>query len=320
MKYPKISPFFLLGEIVVDLISTEVVDSLGEAKHFEQFAGGEVSNLATNISRLGYEAALGACIGSDGFGKFLQDHLIRAGVNLEYLQVSNLAPTTLIPVTRHSGTPDFIVYRGADQYLALTDDLLAAAEECKFIHTSAFALSRDPCRNTILAVLEANHNQEKIISLDPNYHRRIWPDLSDYRSTLQDLYKYITITKPSLDDSIRIFGPGLKPIQYLEEFLNLGLEIVVLTMGSEGSLLGTIQGDRIHIQPNPVPVVDITGAGDAFWSGLLIGLYEGYTALTAARLGQVIAEHKISFVGPVQEHLPLQMYLNLAEKTPINQF
>ena len=320
MENPKVSPFLLLGEIVVDLISTEAIDSLGEAKHFEQFAGGEVSNLATNISRLGYNAALGACIGSDGFGKFLQTNLIQAGVNLEYLQVSNLAPTTLIPVTRHSGTPDFIVYRGADQFLALTDDLLAAAEVSKFIHTSAFALSRDPCRSTILAVLEANHSQGKIISLDPNYHRRIWPDLSDYRSTLQDLYKYITITKPSLDDSIRIFGPGLKPIQYLNKFLNLGPEIVVLTMGSEGSLLGTAQGDRIHIQSSPVPVVDITGAGDAFWSGLLIGLYEGHTALTAARLGQVIAEHKIGYIGPIQEHLPLQMYLNLAEKTPINQF
>jgi len=314
MKNPMISPFLLLGEIVVDLISTEIVDSLGEAKQFKQFAGGEVSNLATNISRLGYKTALGACIGSDGFGNFLQENLIQAGVSLNYLQVTNLAPTSLIPVTRHSSTPDFIVYRGADQYLTLTDDLLAAADESKFIHTSAFALSRDPCRSTILAILEANQKQGKIISLDPNYHHRIWPDLSDYRSSLHDIYKNITITKPSLDDSIRIFGPGRKPIQYLDEFLNLGPEIVVLTMGSEGSLLGTTQGDRIHIQPNPVPVVDITGAGDAFWSGLLIGLYEGYTPLTAAGLGQVIAEHKIGYLGPIKEYLPLQAYLDLAEK------
>ena len=86
----------------MDLISTEIVDSLGEAKQFKQFAGGEVSNLATNISRLGYKTALGACIGSDGFGNFLQENLIQAGVSLNYLQVTNLAPTSLIPVTRHS--------------------------------------------------------------------------------------------------------------------------------------------------------------------------------------------------------------------------
>jgi len=319
MENLKISPFLMLGEIVVDLISTEVVNSLVEAKHFEIFAGGEVSNLATNLSRLGYGTALGACLGNDGFGNFLKDHLIQAGVNIEYLQSSNLAPTTLIPVARHSGTPDFIIYRGADQYLSLTDDLLAATNDSKFIHTSAFALSRDPCRSTILAILEANQNQGKIISLDPNYHPMIWSDLQDYRSSLLEFFKYVTVTKPSLDDSIRIFGPGLKPIQYLEKFLRLGPEIVSLTMGSEGSLLGTAQGDRIHIHPNPVPVVDITGAGDAFWSGLLAGLHEGYSALIAARLGQVIAEYKIGFIGPVQEHLSLQMYLNLAEKTLINE-
>ncbi len=309
------TPFLLLGEIVVDLISTDIVDSLEKAAHFERFAGGEVSNLATNLSRLGYKTALGACLGNDGFGKFLQDHLTQAGVSLDYIQISNHSPTTLIPVTRQSGTPDFQIYRGADQHLTLTDDLLTVANECKFIHTSAFALSRDPCRSTILAVLKANQDQEKIITLDPNYHPGIWTDLPDFPSSLQEFYKYITITKPSLDDSIRIFGPGLKPIQYLEKFLRLGPEIVVLTMGGDGSLLGTAQGDRIHIHPNPVPVVDITGAGDAFWSGLLAGLFEGYPIMTAARLGQVIAENKIGFIGPIQDHLSLQMYLNLAEKT-----
>lgn len=319
MENQKHLPFLLLGEIVVDFISTEVVDSLGEASHFEQFAGGEASNLATNLSRLGYKTALGACIGNDGFGEFLQDHLVQAEVDIENLQISNQFPTTLIPVARNAGTPDFIVYRGADQNFTLTDELLIAAQNSRFIHTSAFALSRDPCRSTILAVLKANQNQGKVISLDPNYHPGIWPDLPDYPSTLRDLFKYVSITKPSLDDSMRIFGPGLKPIQYLENFLSLGPDIVALTMGSEGSLLGTTEGDRIHIHSNPTDVVDITGAGDAFWSGLLAGLYEGYPPVTAARMGQVIAEYKIGFTGPIQKHLPLQMYLKLADNTPVSR-
>jgi fructokinase len=312
--------FLLLGECVVDLISTEIVDTLEEAKLYQPFAGGEVANLAANLSRLGYQTSLGACVGSDGFGNFLQDHLSQAGVGLEHLQISDQEATTLIPVARQSGTPDFIVYRGADQYLNSTAGLQSTAKECQFIHTSAFALSRNPCRNTILDILKANQGQGKIISLDPNYHPQIWPDLPDFLSTLQDLFQYFTVTKPSLDDSIRIFGPGFQPVEYLEKFLNLGPEIVVLTMGSEGSLLGTARGDKIHIQPNPIPVADITGAGDAFWSGLLAGLSEGYPALTAARLGQVIAEYKIGLIGPIQEHLPLQMYLNQAEITPIKRF
>ncbi len=313
------TPFLMLGEIVVDLISTDVVDSLGEAASYKRFAGGEVSNLATNLTRLGYPTALGACLGNDGFGKFFQDHLSQIGVNIDFLQFTDLAPTTLVPIARQSGTPDFNIYRGADQYLSLTDQLLAAAADSRFIHTSAFALSRDPCRSTILAVLEAYQDSEKIISLDPNYHPGIWPDLPDYLSSLKEFYKFITVTKPSLDDSKRIFGPDLSPIQYLENFLDLGPEIVVLTMGSKGSLLGTAQGERIHIHPNPVKVLDITGAGDAFWSGLLAGLYEGYPALTAARLGQAVSEYKIGFIGPVSEFLSLESFLENAKKTPISQ-
>ncbi len=319
METTKNTCFLMLGEIVIDLISTDIVNSLQEAVCYERYAGGAVSNLAINLARLGYSTTLGACLGNDGYGKFLTEHLSHIGVNLDSLQTTELAPTTLIPVARQSGTPDFNIYRGADQYLSLTENLLSAASESKFIHTSAFALSRDPCRSTVLAVLKANQDQEKIISLDPNYHPGIWPDLPDYRSSLKDFYKYITITKPSLDDSIRIFGPDLKPIQYLEEFLNLGPDIVVLTMGSEGSLLGTREGKRIHIHPNPVPVVDVTGAGDAFWSGLLTGLCEGYPALTAARLGQAVAEYKIGFIGPINEHLSLQRYLEVANKISVSQ-
>jgi len=129
----------------------------------------------------------------------------------------------------------------------------------------------------------------------------------------------VTVTKPSLDDSIRIFGPGKKPAEYLELFLELGPETVVLTLGNQGALVGTSAGDRVHIHANPVPVKDITGAGDAFWSGLLIGLLQGMPAIEAAKLGQSIAEYKIGILGPIRDHLPLQMYLNNAEYISISK-
>ena len=319
MKNSRKVPFLLLGESVVDLISTDKIDSLQQAACFQRYAGGQVSNLASNLVRLGYPAALGTCLGNDGPGRFLQDHLARTGVNLDQLQFTDEASTTLVSVARQEGTPDFNIYRGADHYLSISDKLLAAASESEFIHTSAFALSRDPCRSTILAILEANQNAGKTISLDPNFHPKIWPDQPEFISVLKDLFKYITITKPSLDDSIRIFGQGLEPIQYLGKFLDLGPEIVLLTMGSAGSLLGTDKGERIQIHPNPVKVVDVTGAGDAYWSGLLAGLYEGHSTLTAAKIGQAVAEYKIGFVGPISDQMTLDHFLDPAEKIHTSQ-
>ena len=144
MKADNQSSFLLLGEAVVDLISTEIVNNLEEASCFQKFAGGEVANLAMNLSRLGFPAVLGACVGQDSFGSFLHDQYAEAGVILDFLQTTAEAPTTIIPVARQTDTPDFMVYRGADRYLKITDELLKGVKNCKALHTSAFALSQDP--------------------------------------------------------------------------------------------------------------------------------------------------------------------------------
>jgi len=305
----KPATFLMLGEAVVDLISTGIVNSLDDAAHFEKFAGGEVANLSANLAGLGFQVQLGSCLGEDSFGTFHQRAMQQAGIDLTLIQTTSQAPTTLIPVARQTGTPDFIVYRGADCQLSLTDELQQAALEADAIHTSAFALSRDPCRATISAILQSVKDNQKIISIDPNYHPAIGPDLPDFLEFLKLSMRYATVIKPSLDDCRRIFGSGLPPEEYLELSLELGPKIVVLTMGSEGSLLGTNSGERYHIKPRKVPVFDVTGAGDAYWSGMLAGLVSDLRIPEAACLGQTLAEHKIGVVGPIQDYLPLADYL-----------
>jgi fructokinase len=298
--------FLMLGEAVVDLISSGIVSTLEEANSFQRFPGGEVSNLALNLARLGYETALGACLGDDGFGRYLKAQYRQAGVNLNYLQTCRDAPTTVITVARQTETPDFIIFRGADKNFQDTEALRRAAETCRAVHTSAGSLAHDPCRGSIVRLLEAARRQGKLISLDPNYHPKIWPDRDDFVSFLKELYTLITVTKPSLDDSQRIFGPDREPQEYLEAFLDLGPELVALTMGRHGVMIGTQGGGFHRLEANPISVVDVTGAGDAFWSGLLAGLLAGKSPLESARMGQAIAEHKIGVLGPILEYPAMQ--------------
>ncbi len=306
--------FLSLGEAVVDLISTGIVSSLEAANTFQRFAGGEVTNLAMNLSRLGYRSALAVCVGDDGFGRYLKKKCRDAGVIMDLVQTTTNAPTTLVPVTRQTKSPDFIIYRGADKYLRITPQLKETISKSRAVHTSAFSLSHDPSRNTITECLHIAHEEGKLISLDPNYHPRIWPDRPNFISYLKDIYPLITVTKPSLDDSARIFGPGHTPQEYVERFLDWGAQIVALTMGREGVLLGTSQGDRYRIKAHPLSVVDVTGAGDAFWSGLLSGLTQDLFPLEAAQLGQTIAEYKINTVGPVESFPGLDYFREQAKK------
>jgi adenosine kinase len=77
---------------------------------------------------------------------------------------------------------------------------------------------------------------------------------------------------------------------------------LITTLGEKGSLVSTPHA----VVPVPAPavdsVVDPTGAGDAYRSGLLKGLAEGKDMVTAAKMGTVAAAYAVEKYG-TQEHL-----------------
>ena len=74
-------------------------------------------------------------------------------------------------------------------------------------------------------------------------------------------------------------------------------ELAALTRSAKGSVL--VQGNRLHVvQAHPVaPVVDTTGAGDLYASGVLYGLAQGLDLPTCGRLGSLAAAEVIAHVG-----------------------
>jgi fructokinase len=290
-----------VGEVLIDLISDEMVPALHRAEGFQRFLGGEVSNVAWNVKALGGKAAVVACVGDDGFGNYLRQEMESAGICTDCLRVTSEAPTTVAVNARQTETPDFIIYRGADAQIHPDDVDLETIIGSRVVHTSAFALSREPARSTILRWLESARENGCLTSLDPNFHPRIWPDVADFRHILEDAYRCVDITKPSLDDCRRLLGGERTPVDYAEYFLDLGPELVALTLGPRGVLLATADGAMSHIKPSDIKVADVTGAGDAFWGGLLIALLDGYEPDEAACVGQIVAEAKIGTVGPIPE-------------------
>jgi fructokinase len=140
----------------------------------------------------------------------------------------------------------------------------------------------------------------KIISLDPNYSRQIWPNYREARDVLEHMLDYATITKPSLDDAGRVFGVGAEPEKYIEWFHEMGPPIVVLTMGADGILLSE-EGVVNYVPARSVEVVDATGAGDSFWAGFLTALLDGNSLKRSARFAREIVERKLTTVGPLPD-------------------
>ncbi|MCP4540766.1 MAG: carbohydrate kinase family protein [Chloroflexi bacterium] len=302
-EQPRSFDVLAFGEALIDLISDQMVSSLTDADGFRRFVGGEVTNVALNVTKLGGRAALVACVGNDGFGSYIRQQLSGGGVNTDHVRVTFSASTTVSVIARQTMTPDFIIYRGADARIFPEESYLEAIKASRVVHTSAFALSRDPARSTILQALQTARQSGCLVSLDPNYHPHIWPDVtdSDFLDILAKAYQWVNVTKPSLDDCARLFGPGLSPVASVERFLDWGAKIVALTMGRQGVLLATDDGDFYHIKPSDTEVADVTGAGDAFWAGLLTALLDDYSPREAACLGQIMAQLKIGTVGPMPQ-------------------
>jgi fructokinase len=287
-----------IGETLVDFISEHETAHLCDATVFRKFLGGSPANLATNVAKLNASSAIVSKVGIGAFGQFLKSELCRHGVNTDYLVMDHRVHTSFIFIARSKGTPDFEPSRHGDYRLEPKEIDPTAIARARIIHSSAFALSREPCRSAVKRAFRLAKEQEKIISLDPNYSPVIWPDQTKARQVLEEMLHYATFSKPSLDDAKRIFGHGYKPEEYIREFHRMGPSVVIFTMGQDGTLVSTDKGIE-HIPARKINVVDVTGAGDSFWAGFLVALLDGNPIKQCVLFAREIAEIKLSTIGPL---------------------
>lgn len=302
-----------IGETLVDLISEETVPSLREAETFRRFQGGSPGNIAGNVARLGGRAAIISKVGADAFGQYCVAELEKAKVLTDYLVVDPSVRTTVIFISRTTATPDFSDYRAGDALLRPEEVSGEAVRRARVVHASTFALSRQPCRDAVIHAFRQAAALYKLISLDPNYSPRIWPEHGEALEVLQELYKLVMITKPSLDDASRLFGEGLQPEAYIDRFHTWGPRLVVLTMGKFGVIVSQ-EGERTHIPALPVTVVDATGAGDSFWAGYLVSLLDGHDPIFAGHVAQAVVARKLEQVGPLPLALNRQAFYDQARQ------
>lgn len=288
-----------VGETLVDFISVEHTDWLRNATTFKRHLGGSPANIAVNVAKLGGSSAVVSKTGIGAFGKFIKSELQRHGVSTDYLVMDHRTRTTVAFVSSTSGKPDFEIARSGDYLLGPEEVSEEAVERSRVVHASTFALSREPCRSAVAKVFRMAHEQGKTVSLDPNYSARIWPNHKEAHQVLREMYRYVDVTKPSLDDAGRIFGREYEPEQYVEMFHELGAETVVFTMGKDGILLSKGGSLVSHVPARQVEARDATGAGDAFWAGFLVAMLDGNPLERCALFAREMAEQKLTRVGPL---------------------
>ena len=87
---------------------------------------------------------------------------------------------------------------------------------------------------------------------------------------------------------------------------------MVVTMGSRGAVYATMDGQKGHCAARPVNVRDTSGAGDAFCSGVAIGLTYGKSLAEASDIGARLASSVITVTENVcPRFLPKELGLDI---------
>ncbi|WP_338876237.1 carbohydrate kinase [Spirosoma sp. SC4-14] len=295
-------PYTLLsvGELLADFIGHYVSSSLLDSLDFRRYQGGSPANMAANMARLGNKTAMVACVGNDNIGKYLVREVAEAGVDTQSIAIDPLEPTTIVLVSRTAGTPDFVAYRHADCQIKseqIPDSLLA---QVQLFHTTCFALSRKPAQDTIVEAAKRAQAAGCQVSIDANYAPSIWPDREQAWRVLSDYCSAGALVKLSEDDAARLYGEPQPTERILNDFHQMGATMICFTLGREGSLVSYDGGSRqARIPGKKVDVVDVTGAGDAYWAGFLTAFVDGHTPEQCAQAGAVLAQMKLTRQGPL---------------------
>jgi len=81
------------------------------------------------------------------------------------------------------------------------------------------------------------------------------------------------------------------------------LEALIITRGGDGSSLITSAGEQQIETVKATTVLDPTGCGDAYRSGLIYGIQNNLDLVTGCRIGSVMGALKVAVQGP-QNHAP----------------
>ena len=299
-----------IGEVLIDFIGHEVNTSINRTKDYHRFLGGSPTNVAVNASRLGLKSVLVASCGQDGLGDYVVRKLKDNNVDTSLIQKLETVPTSVIFVSKSTETPDFIPYREADCQIfenQLPDKILA---EAKIYHTTCFALSKNPARQTILNRAKKAKELGLQLSIDINFSERIWPNREEAKAVLKEYLSNDPLVKLSEDDCYRLFAEVKSEDYIFEYFHNLGASRICLTKGKNGVVLSD-KNDGLFFQKAVFinEIKDATGAGDAFWTGFLYAQLHDKGIEESLTIAQKLASLKLQNVGRLPDGIDFPEYL-----------
>lgn len=275
------------------------VDSIGHG------VAGNAANVAVACSKLDMKTAIYTNLGNDDSGEKIQSHLISKKVAGDYIKINKGKSSNLSVVMTFQGERTIFVYH--QEWFYHLPDMVPAS----WVYLTSMAESFT--NSNIMD--EVCHYVDKTgakLAFGPGTFQ-LKADIKRYPRVLERC----EILFVNLEEAKRILAidqaEKVNIRDLLSKMLLLGPKIVVITDGEEGSYATDGQVD-LKAGVFLMPVVDKTGAGDAYASGFLSALFHGKNLNEAMVWGSLNAAKEVGVVGAQNGVLDLDELISLRKK------
>ncbi len=264
-----------LGRIFLDVILTGLphmphLDEEVYGRGYDLDAGGGVAITAVGLARLGLRVGVIAQTGDDPFGRWVSDRLRSDGVDTGLLRRDPRLRTNLTIALSFPENRALATYRDPNDEIAaeaIADETLRRA---RHLHIKSYP-------SAALSLLARARRLGLSTSWDLSLNLANPADAM----IIEDVLKHTDVFLPSQTEVVS----GGNPREMLDK-LAQGGRIGVIKRGAAGAI-GRC-GEVIVEQPAfSVPVLDTTGAGDAYNAGFVYGYLQGWSLADSMTLGAV---------------------------------
>lgn len=257
-------------------------------KELNFFTGGGGTNTAVSFSRLGLKTAYFGRLGADTNGDIILKNL--QDEHADYLGIrKGISGYSVILDSVHDDRTIF-TFKGCNDELNVTAADYLKLDCSWFYFSSMMGKSHDTLERL------ASYAQKKGIKTAYNPSLYIARKGASYSKKILASAEVLVLNKEEAQALMKSQSDNI--YELLDKCSAYGPKIVVITDGKNGCNCYNAREQMYYsLRPQPVKIVETTGAGDAFASGFVAGLIKGSNTETALKIGMLNAESLISGLG-----------------------
>jgi len=249
--------------------------------------GGNAANNAVGVSRLGLKDAIVITLGGDTIGDLIIERLIKERVDTSFVSRQPATSSNYSTIINYSGERTIFTYHAPRSY-----EFPVQLPTAPWIYLTSMGETFRPFYNHFIDWLKKNPQIKLAFNPGTWQMKGGVEGIKEVLSLSHILY----VNREEAEKLTNFPDSHGKEKELLTLVSKLGPKISIVTDGPEGSL--AYDGQKfLKCGIYPQEVIERTGAGDAFGSGMLSALIKGKSLEEALIWGTVNSASVVSFVG-----------------------